>query len=422
MRQSLRLACALSALSLAPSAQFNFDVWVVDDNGGPGVDFTDLQPAANAASAGDLILVKDGFYNGFSVVAKGLRVVAEDGANVEVSGLIHVRQTNSLNQTLLQGLSSGCAPEGLRIHIEDCAGAVLIEDCELGSWGCPGGAFVAPPGVDGRAIYFESSARQAVVRTSAVGLGGQDDSDGYDGLHSEASISQIWNSTLVGGKGGQGTVPGPAGQGGAGLHASNFDLWESGSTLRGGDGGSGGPVAGGCAQGGDGGAGLFIDGQFSLVERHNENALGSLGGFSSCGATGAGGPAALQTGGTSMNVVAPGGTYRASSPVREGLTTAIDVTGTPGDLVILLAESAMLQLPSLGTPYIGPSLVDLSTAIVQTLGVLPAGGNLNLNLGVGMVPAGFEHVVYFTQALWVRSPTEIAFGPGSAVAVLDSAF
>ena len=46
----------LAPLALACSAAlggFHGTVWVVDDDGGAGVDFTELQPAVDAASEGD---------------------------------------------------------------------------------------------------------------------------------------------------------------------------------------------------------------------------------------------------------------------------------------------------------------------------------------------------------------------------------
>lgn len=36
--------------------------WVVDDDGGAGVDYTTIQAAADAASAGDTIEVRGGSY------------------------------------------------------------------------------------------------------------------------------------------------------------------------------------------------------------------------------------------------------------------------------------------------------------------------------------------------------------------------
>jgi hypothetical protein len=52
--------------------------WVVDDNGGPGVSFTDTPPAVAAAADGDVVVVKPGQYSPFTVSGKGLRILGED--------------------------------------------------------------------------------------------------------------------------------------------------------------------------------------------------------------------------------------------------------------------------------------------------------------------------------------------------------
>ena len=48
---SFALAFAVSATS--PAA----DTWIVDDDGGPGIDFVDIQSAVEAAAPGDLVRV-----------------------------------------------------------------------------------------------------------------------------------------------------------------------------------------------------------------------------------------------------------------------------------------------------------------------------------------------------------------------------
>jgi len=52
-------------------------VWVVDDNGGPGVNFTDLPPAIAAAADGDVLLVRAGTYTPFMLLGKGLRILGD---------------------------------------------------------------------------------------------------------------------------------------------------------------------------------------------------------------------------------------------------------------------------------------------------------------------------------------------------------
>ena len=52
--------------------------WLVDDDGGPGVAFTDLPAAVAAASDGDILLVRPGNYSGFTTGGKALRILATD--------------------------------------------------------------------------------------------------------------------------------------------------------------------------------------------------------------------------------------------------------------------------------------------------------------------------------------------------------
>ena len=62
------------AIGIAPAQR----VWVVATQPGPGVDFTDIQSAVNAAADGDLVLVHAGTYPGFTIRQKSL-VVEGDG-------------------------------------------------------------------------------------------------------------------------------------------------------------------------------------------------------------------------------------------------------------------------------------------------------------------------------------------------------
>ncbi len=48
--------------------------WIVDDDGGAGVDFTDLPPAVAAAQPGDTILVHEVSYSG-AIVQEGITII-----------------------------------------------------------------------------------------------------------------------------------------------------------------------------------------------------------------------------------------------------------------------------------------------------------------------------------------------------------
>jgi len=101
-------ACLALSLLLAPAAAQR--TWIVDALNGPGAHFTDLPPAAAAAAAGDLLLVRTGTYNGFAT-SRGIHVVAQGtctisptlgGKNLVVTNL-PAGQTFSLQG--FQGLS-----------------------------------------------------------------------------------------------------------------------------------------------------------------------------------------------------------------------------------------------------------------------------------------------------------------------------
>lgn len=62
----------LAAASIPARGQ---STWTVDDDGGPGVQFTAIQPAVDAAQDGDVVLVAAGVYAPFVMAGKALSVV-----------------------------------------------------------------------------------------------------------------------------------------------------------------------------------------------------------------------------------------------------------------------------------------------------------------------------------------------------------
>lgn len=106
---------SLAALSLCARA----DILVVDEAGGPGVDFTDLPPALQAAHQNDLILVRAGSYTAFST-HKGVRILGLED-DVEVSGVCLIHDLNSSRKFVISRVElSG-------VEIEDCAGHVALK-------------------------------------------------------------------------------------------------------------------------------------------------------------------------------------------------------------------------------------------------------------------------------------------------------
>jgi hypothetical protein len=124
MKTSLGVLRSLIALAaLAPLASAG--VWIVDDDGGPGVDFTDLQPAIDAASPGDLVVVRAGEYGPF-VLDIGLRIVAEPGPQPHVGESGELRDVPAGWRALVAGLRLDM------LYAHDCEGDVLVDACTLG--------------------------------------------------------------------------------------------------------------------------------------------------------------------------------------------------------------------------------------------------------------------------------------------------
>ena len=81
----MRLALLPTFALLLASSQVDAQgkLWVVDDDGGPGVDFTAIQDAVDAAVDGDGILVRPGDYGRVTIDGKSLRVIDRLGSESE---------------------------------------------------------------------------------------------------------------------------------------------------------------------------------------------------------------------------------------------------------------------------------------------------------------------------------------------------
>jgi parallel beta-helix repeat protein len=74
---SLVLGLLSGMLIAAPVAMAAATTWYVDDSG--GADFTTIQAAVDAASAGDTIIVRDGVYAEYVIVDKSLTIQSQNG-------------------------------------------------------------------------------------------------------------------------------------------------------------------------------------------------------------------------------------------------------------------------------------------------------------------------------------------------------
>ncbi|MEM7202648.1 MAG: hypothetical protein AAF628_20435 [Planctomycetota bacterium] len=120
---SFALAALCVALAPCASAQ---TTWVVSSYG--GAQFTQVQPAVDAAAPGDTILVQPGFYSAVTI-DKGVLVLASQARMTTLLGAnITVRDVPAGQRAVVRGfitmLRSGPAAE---IEVRDCAGSVHLD-------------------------------------------------------------------------------------------------------------------------------------------------------------------------------------------------------------------------------------------------------------------------------------------------------
>ena len=419
-RPAFSLVIGFSAACFA-APSFAQNVWIVDDNGGAGVDFTDMPAAVNGASEGDLILVRDGLYSEFTVSAKSLTIAADAGHEPFVSELfvgagsglqvIRVSDLAAGQEVVLRGLEvGGTFNQGFfhtpAITLTNNAGSVWIEDCELTEG--LGGFNIGFTG-----IAATNCAGVTVSRSTLVA----EVSDGSYGNAVEAVGSHVtlWDCTVQGAPGLGGPFVVPA-VGGAGVEISGGTLFASGCTIQGGHGGN----TTSFASGGPGGDGLSVHG--GATARVRDCTLAGGAGGSGTSTTAAPG----QPSNVSMGSLVPINGFRRSfelsSPVRSGVDPVTEsYGGRPGDLVYLL-WSYTGQMPPLflGIEH-GSFVIDITTLDGIAVGTIGATGTLEITIPplslVGPSWFGFASQASFFEpgsGFFLSAPSHLTVvGPGS---------
>lgn len=373
------------ALGLTTGAEAQ-TTWFVDDDGGPGVDFTDIQSAVFVAQPGDLIQVSAGVYPGF-VVRKSLRILGESGANVASS--VQLLLVPGPLPMVLSGL-------GLqRLELTACAATVALIDLTLS---------------DDLVVRSCPDVRASDLRSGTSG----------SQLDVRASRLELARSTLTGRAGARGAACGDAGQVGdtaivhqdSTLHICLTELVGG----RGGDAHTTGCISTCANVGGQGGDAL--NGALSRVVLTGDGAT-PIGG----GAGGAGCPFGSSAG---FSYVQVGGSVRSSgyafmsgigvvgvvheSPVRDpslalegvprpGAMVDVTVRGRAGELVTLELGRAPVVVPRLDS-----AIEQLVTAgRTLALGALPSSGELRVSL---QIPASWPRgTLFWMQASMTDTAT-----------------
>ncbi|MHC4946247.1 MAG: hypothetical protein ACYTG7_24810, partial [Planctomycetota bacterium] len=161
-------------------------VWIVDDSGGPGVDFTTIQDGINGAADHDVLLVHGGYYSGgwATIDGKSLTICSAATATVILDGLyFRVKNLASDQTVILRGFQSSQFHPVSETAMEfmDNVGMIWVEDCDLF-----GGIYAGTVPL----VRIMSSDRVIFQHTDLNGL--------YTGLTFEDPVSglEAWDSSV----------------------------------------------------------------------------------------------------------------------------------------------------------------------------------------------------------------------------------
>ena len=123
MLSRILVCLALSSL-LCPEAFAQGQLWIVDQAGGPGVDFTAIQPAIDTAGEGDTIVIHGSPtpYAAFAIDGKSLVVKEEVGQTVLIGGISTVANISGAQSVTLRGLLIA------HLRLMASSGTVLLEE------------------------------------------------------------------------------------------------------------------------------------------------------------------------------------------------------------------------------------------------------------------------------------------------------
>jgi hypothetical protein len=238
------LASILFGGCVLATAQAANQVHVVDGDGGPGVDFVSLQTAVSTVADGDILLVRDcGVpYATANLASKSLTIVGVRDVNGDrpIARGLAIEDLGVAQGVVVRGLEFDALPQHFNtaFAVRDCAGSVFVEDCVL--------AQSAPDHVLALMVTVSASPRTVFTRCSItaqpnVGL----PVGGFGAVHLESGSVSLYECALVGGQGRNAAVPliggaaTPSSPGSAGLSIVTGNVFASGCTFVGGDGGNG---------------------------------------------------------------------------------------------------------------------------------------------------------------------------------------
>lgn len=397
-------------------------------------DFTDIQPAINAASDGDVILLQATNFAASPVLnGKALSIVGDASSPTQVVGM-QVRNLPAGRQVVLRNLKLRGQPAtlfggGPPLTVVNSAGSVIVEDSVfIGAASGVALGGVPTPGQPG--LVVQNSADVIVQRSvlyGGVGLTTNNQNPfptlepgpGGPAIRMTASRVSLYGCTLTGGDGGADLLFGNPGQSGAPgielIPGAPSQLWIEGGLVSAGDGADGcsDPLLG-CA----GGDAVAMTAGVDLVRHRAAQFVPGLGGDLSGGGQA---PDGVGFTGTAQ-VVAGSATFAAiDSPLRAGEAGTLRLTGQP------FAPAGYMLGLELGPTTVfggvkGPFFLTPPFFGPRLLGTIPASGVLELPFVTPSVDVpGLEDGVLFVHQPIVAGAPGVQFGGASVLVHVGAA-
>ncbi|MEM7307627.1 MAG: hypothetical protein AAF682_13195 [Planctomycetota bacterium] len=406
-----RFALPVASLASLATLASSQEVHVVDDSGGPGVDFTTLTDAVAAAQDGDVVLVKSGSYaEDVTVDGKSLVVTADAGANVSYTG-----------RFVVQGLAAGQAFLWSDFQVKPPSGtffgALDVVSCDGPVW--VDGVDFSAPDLQIVGYMTQVQASGPVIFTDCTVAGGTTPAPSSNpGLRAIDSEVYLYHTSLTGGAG-YGGLGGPF-DGGAGVELNGGSLFALGGTIAGGTGTPIGSPFGCTGTSGGGGVGLVLSGAAPAADLYGTalvgGAPGALLGSGACVEGPDGAPFDVESGTLSEQAWSTP-IFAVDSPVRSGQPVGVSLSGEPNSLAWLAFSTSPAVLPVAGA--VGPLVV--GAPAIFGVGSLGPDGQLALQVPT-FVPPGFEGLLYASQALFVDPLGGATLSAPAPVVELDAAF
>ena len=370
----------LATLSVRASAQ---SVWIVGPTPGPDVAFVQIQDAVNAASDGDIILVRSGTYTEVTIDGKSLSIQAEPGAAVDIGapfgfGSVVIQNTAADQPVSVRGIDAPLGSDGIIFQaglvVADCAGPVLVED----------GVYIPTPighpaGM-AEGVAVSNSTSVTLVRCTMLSI------ETFPGFHIDPGLRVV---------------------------NSNVQVFESTAT-----GTSGIELLGGSVFV----AGSLITGDvdaLTLSASFLEDPEATV--LDTTFVRGALGQDIRINAGTANELLGTRRSYAHSSPVREGEATLETYVGEPFELVLLAFSPALVPgalVPEFfGSMHLGTPLV------LRNRGLLNAAGTRTKSITINDLGPGIEAIALFESAVFIDLLTlELRLANPTPVLIVGAAF